>query len=105
MEAAEHATIGTARENMIILERGEPLSKEQRLRSRRNAGFAASLARRTAERIYSAAGTAANSVSSPIQRGFRDINAGANHIGVSWETASAGYGEFMMGVEPAIGMY
>jgi alkylation response protein AidB-like acyl-CoA dehydrogenase len=105
LDAAEQATIGTARENMIVLERGEELSKEQRLRSRRNAGFAASLARRAAERIYAAAGPAAIQTNNPLQRGFRDINAGTNHIGVSWEMACAGYGEFMIGLEPAPGQW
>ena len=105
LDAAVGALLNTAKECMHILNKGEELSREQRMKSRRNAGYAAMLAQRVSERIYTAAGSAAVYKTSAIQRGFRDIHAGANHMGVSWEIAGSPYGEYMAGREPVIGQW
>lgn len=90
---------------MRALERGETLGVERRLTNRRNAGFAALMAQRASERIFAAAGGTAIYKSNAMQRSFRDVHAGANHIGVSWDYSAAGYGEYMIGHEPAPGGY
>ena len=105
LDAAVGALLHTARECMRVLNKGEELGRELRMRSRRNAGYAAMLAQRVSERIYAAAGPDAVYMSSPIQRAFRDIHAGANHMGVSWEIAGSPYGEYMAGREPAVGQW
>jgi alkylation response protein AidB-like acyl-CoA dehydrogenase len=105
LDAAWWALVGAARETMRALERGETLSKERRLLNRRNAGFAAMMAQRASERLYAAAGGTAIYKSSSMQRSFRDVHAGANHIGVSWDFSATAYGEYMIGHGPAPGGY
>jgi alkylation response protein AidB-like acyl-CoA dehydrogenase len=105
LDAAWWALVGAARASMRALERGETLTTERRLTNRRNAGFAALMAQRASERIYAAAGGTAIYKSSAMQRAFRDVHAGANHIGVSWDYSASGYGEYMIGHEPAPGGY
>ena len=105
LDAAWWSVVGSARETMRALELGETLSVERRLTNRRNAGFAALMAQRASERIFAAAGGTAIYKSSAMQRSFRDVHAGANHIGVSWDYSAAGYGEYMIGHEPAPGGY
>jgi 3-hydroxy-9,10-secoandrosta-1,3,5(10)-triene-9,17-dione monooxygenase len=103
LDAAKWATTEAARETMRALERGETLTKERRLTNRRNAGFAAMMAQRASERIFAAAGGTAIFKSSALQRSFRDVHAAANHIGVSWDYSATGYGEYMIGHDPAPG--
>ena len=105
LDAAWWSVVGAARETMRRLERGETLTKERRLMNRRNAGFAAMMAQRASERIYAAAGGTAIYKSSSMQRSFRDVHAGANHIGVSWDYSASAYGEYMIGHDPAPGGY
>ena len=105
LDAAWWSLVGAARETMRTLERGETLTKERRLMNRRNAGFAAMMAQRASERIYAAAGGTAIYKSSSMQRSFRDVHAGANHIGVSWDYSASAYGEYMIGHDPAPGGY
>ena len=103
LDAAWWSLVGAARDSMRTLERGEVLTKETRLKNRRNAGFAAMMAQRASERIYAAAGGTAIYKSSSMQRSFRDVHAGANHIGVSWDYSATAYGEYMIGHDPAPG--
>jgi alkylation response protein AidB-like acyl-CoA dehydrogenase len=103
LDAATWAAVGAARETMRALERGETLTMERRLTNRRNAGFAALMAQRASERIFAAAGGTAIYKSSVLQRSFRDVHAASNHIGVSWDFSATGYGEYMIGHDPAPG--
>jgi 3-hydroxy-9,10-secoandrosta-1,3,5(10)-triene-9,17-dione monooxygenase len=61
------------------------------------------MAQRASERIYAAAGGTAIYKSSALQRSFRDVHAGANHIGVSWDYSATAYGEYMIGQDPPPG--
>lgn len=103
LDAAWWSLVGAARETMRTLERGEAPTTEQRLKNRRNAGFAGLMAQRASERIYAAAGGTAIYKSSSMQRSFRDVHAGANHIAVSWDYSATAYGEYMIGHDLAPG--
>jgi len=105
LEAARSVMLENARECMRVLEAGEELSVEQRVRARRTAGYAALIAQRASDKLYAAAGSGAIRHSSPLQRGFRDVHAGANHIGVSWETSAGAYGELSLGRTPPPGQW
>jgi alkylation response protein AidB-like acyl-CoA dehydrogenase len=105
LDAAKSLMISTARDSMQVLERGEELTKEQRLKSRLYAGFAAMMAQRTSERIYAAAGNIATHKSNSLQRAFRDVHAAGTHIAVSWDGAASPIGEYMMGRDPAPGAW
>jgi 3-hydroxy-9,10-secoandrosta-1,3,5(10)-triene-9,17-dione monooxygenase len=105
LDAAKSVMLESAREFMRVLERGEAPTVEQRVHARRTAGYAALIAQRTSEKLYAAAGSAAIHLSSPLQRAFRDIHAGANHIGVSWETSASPFGEVSLGRPPPPGIW
>jgi alkylation response protein AidB-like acyl-CoA dehydrogenase len=105
LDGAKSLMIGAARESMQALERGEEVTKEQRLKSRLYAGFAAMMAQRTSERIYAAAGSIASHKSNSLQRAFRDVHAAGTHIAVSWDGAASPMGEYMMGRDPAPGAW
>lgn len=105
LDAARGLMIGMARDSMEVLERGEELTKEQRLKSRLYAGFSATTAQRVSERIYAAAGGMATHKSSPLQRAFRDVHAAGTHIGVSWDGAASPIGDYMMGRDPVPGAW
>jgi hypothetical protein len=81
------------------LARGGTPTQEQRLISRRNAGYSGLIAARASERIFAAAGGTAIYRSNRLQRAFRDVHAGTNHIGVSWDFSATAYGEYMIGHE------
>jgi len=99
LESARTLAVGAARDIMETLARGGVPTQEQRLISRRNAGYAGMIAARASERIFAAAGGTAIYRSNRLQRSFRDVHAGANHIGVSWDFSATAYGEFMIGHE------
>jgi alkylation response protein AidB-like acyl-CoA dehydrogenase len=105
LDAARTIIRENARESMRTLQSGEEMTKEQRLVARRTAGYAALLAQRATERILAAAGPEGILRKNPLQRAFRDVHAGTNHIGVSWETSATGYGELVSGLEPLAGLY
>jgi 3-hydroxy-9,10-secoandrosta-1,3,5(10)-triene-9,17-dione monooxygenase len=105
LDAAKCMMLGLARESMQVLERGEELTKEQRLKSRLYAGYAALMSQRASERLYAAAGGMAIQKTNPLQRAFRDVHAAGTHIAVSWDGAASPIGDYMLGHDPAPGQW
>ncbi|MCP5266211.1 MAG: acyl-CoA dehydrogenase family protein [Burkholderiaceae bacterium] len=79
-------------------------SMETKLRWRRNSAFATTLAVRTVDTLMPAAGAGGLNMNLPLQRQFRDIRAGAAHIGLTWDVHAAAYGQSALGLEPAGGL-
>jgi alkylation response protein AidB-like acyl-CoA dehydrogenase len=92
IEAAERMYMGSLRETMEVLERGEPVSQELQLAGKRNCCFAAQLAMQAAHRMFNCAGGRALFLDNPMQRQFRDVFAASAHHSLSWDSASAEYG-------------
>lgn len=92
IEAAERLYMGSLRETMEVLERGEPVSQELQLAGKRNCCFAAQLAMQAAHRMFNCAGGRALFLDNPMQRQFRDVFAASAHHSLSWDSASAEYG-------------
>jgi len=79
-------------------------SMETKLRWKRNAAFATSLAVRAIDALMPAAGAAGLSLHLPLQRQFRDIHAASSHIGLTWDVHAAAYGQSALGLQPQGGM-
>ena len=103
--AEASAEIGAARVQMLdnlsdvwsyTLE-GQPVPIEVRARARRDQVVAARRAVDAAGTIFSLAGGRGLSLRSPIQRLWRDANAGSHHVVNGAEQALTGYGAYLMG--------
>ncbi|MFM9992544.1 MAG: acyl-CoA dehydrogenase family protein [Burkholderiaceae bacterium] len=79
-------------------------SMETKLRWKRNAAFATSLAVRAIDALMPAAGAAGLSLHLPLQRQFRDIHAASSHIGLTWDVHAAAYGQSALGLQSQGGM-
>ena len=86
------------------LERNEFPTMETKLRWKRNAAFATSLAVRSIDTLMPAAGAAGLSLQLPLQRQFRDIHAASSHIGLTWDVHGAAYGQSALGLQPQGGL-
>ena len=71
---------------------------EQRLRNRRDHGFAARLAQQAVDRLFESAGAASLFTDSPFQRAWRDVHACAKHISLNWDAVGTLYGRHALGV-------
>ncbi len=86
------------------VEASEFPSIETKLRWKRNAAFATTLAVRSIDTLMPAAGAAGLSVNLPLQRQFRDIHAASSHIGLTWDVHAAAYGQSALGLQPQGGL-
>ncbi len=78
--------------------RGGTLTIEQRVRIRRNHGFAgADLGRGGQRAVRRSPGAAAADEKNRVQRFWRDANAAAVHASLDWDTLSALYGTQQLG--------
>jgi 3-hydroxy-9,10-secoandrosta-1,3,5(10)-triene-9,17-dione monooxygenase len=91
IEAAERLYMGSLRETMETLERGESVTQEMQLAGKRNCCFAAQLAMQAASRLFNCAGGRALFLDSDLQRQFRDVYAASAHHSLSWDSAAMEY--------------
>jgi alkylation response protein AidB-like acyl-CoA dehydrogenase len=99
IDAARALILADCREAMATVERDQPLSIEQRIRLRRNQGFATKLLVAAVDRLFSVAGGRAIYLDHFMQRSFRDIHAAASHIGLSWDVVGTMWGEQALGLK------
>jgi alkylation response protein AidB-like acyl-CoA dehydrogenase len=99
IEAARALILADCREAMATVELDQPLSVEQRIRLRRNQGFATKLLVAAIDRLFSAAGGRAIYLDHFMQRAFRDIHAAASHLGLSWDVVGTMWGEHALGLK------
>jgi len=83
---------------------GGALDPAQRIRIRRDIGFAARQAVDAVNELCEAAGATSSALDQPIQRFWRDINAGARHVSLDDESIMATAGQQLFGLTPA-GIY
>jgi 3-hydroxy-9,10-secoandrosta-1,3,5(10)-triene-9,17-dione monooxygenase len=96
IEAASRMYLGSIRECMETLARGEEYAQRKNLEGKRNACWAAQLAMQGVSRLFNAAGGRALYTSSVLQRQFRDCYAASAHHSLVWEPAAMGYGAFRL---------
>lgn len=79
---------------------GGTLDNAERIRIRRDIGFAAQQATYSVNLLFEGAGAAATSLDTPIQRHWRDVNAAARHASLDVQAIYALFGEERFGFPP-----
>lgn len=82
------------------LGRGVLPDEGQRLRHRRNHGFAGELVSKAANSLFEALGANGGALSNPVQRAWRDINVAVRHISLHWPATGVMYGQHVFGLPP-----
>lgn len=86
------------------LQAGEGIEVAERIRIRRDCGFAARQAVDTVNGLFEGAGASGSDLDSPIQRFWRDINAAARHVSLDVQAINSSVGQQLFGLQP-VGMY
>ena len=81
---------------------GDRPTVEAKMRWRRDGAYAATLAGEAANRLFRSTGGGGIYDKNPLQRQYRDMNAGLAHIGVSMDVNGVGYGRVALGLAPDI---
>lgn len=99
-DAAKTILLADLRERQATVRKGERVSIEDRIASRRGQAFAVSLAIRATEALNASTGGQGLDLSHPVQRAWRDANAVGRHISMNWDTVGTMYGQMALGLEP-----
>ena len=100
VDAARTILLRDLRTVIETVHRGEVISQEQRITSRRGQAFAVSLALRAAEALNASTGGQGLDLANPVQRAWRDVNAVGRHISMNWDAVGTMYGQLALGLEP-----
>jgi alkylation response protein AidB-like acyl-CoA dehydrogenase len=98
LDAARLLVLRDLADTQATVAAGQELSVEQRLRNRRDHGFAARLARQAVDVLFESAGGASLFTDSPFQRAWRDVHAAVKHISLNWDAVGTLYGRHALGV-------
>jgi alkylation response protein AidB-like acyl-CoA dehydrogenase len=97
IDAARRILQGNCSNIMADAAQDDPPSLLEKARLRRDAAFAAQLARRAVDTLFDASGGAALYLTHPAQRALRDIRAVCAHIALNWDAAASTYGRVALG--------
>jgi 3-hydroxy-9,10-secoandrosta-1,3,5(10)-triene-9,17-dione monooxygenase len=100
IDAARTLMLTSLQEGQEVVLAGGTLEIEQRVRIRRNHGFAARSSAEVVNEIYAKSGAAAADEKNGVQRFWRDANTAALHVSIDWDTLSALYGAQQLGLQP-----
>lgn len=100
LDAARTLMLTSLREAQDVICAGGTLEIEQRVRIRRNHGFAARTSSEVVNDLFAKSGAAAADEKNRVQRFWRDANAAALHASLDWDTLSALYGTHKLGLQP-----
>jgi alkylation response protein AidB-like acyl-CoA dehydrogenase len=100
IDAAQTLMVTSLQEGQDIVRAGGTLDIEQRVRIRRNHGYAARTSAEVVNDIFFKSGAAAADEKNRVQRFWRDANAAALHASIDWDTLSALYGTQQLGLQP-----
>jgi alkylation response protein AidB-like acyl-CoA dehydrogenase len=81
-----------------LTEAGDLIDDGRKLRWKRNQAFAMTLCKRATESVMAASGAGGLSTGQNFQRFFRDTNAAAAHIGLTWDVQAPTYGRHALGM-------
>lgn len=87
-------------EGEAVVRSGGALTIEQRVRIRRNHGFAARTSAEVTNELYGKSGAAAADEGFKVQRFWRDANAAALHSSIDWDMLAEMYGTQQLGLQP-----
>ena len=100
VDAARTLMLTSLQEGQEVVRTGGTLEIEQRVRIRRNHGFAARTSSEVVNEIFAKSGAAAADEKNRVQRFWRDANTAALHASLDWDTLSALYGTQQLGLQP-----
>ena len=100
IDAAQTLMVTSLREGQELVRTGGTPDIEQRVRIRRNHGFAARTSSEVVNMIYAKSGATAADEKNRVQRFWRDANTAALHSSIDWDTLSALYGTQQLGLQP-----
>lgn len=100
VDAARTLMVTSLREGQDIVNGGGTPDIELRVRIRRNHGFAARTSAEVVNEIFAKSGAAAADENNRVQRFWRDANTAALHASLDWDTLSALYGTYQLGLQP-----
>jgi resorcinol 4-hydroxylase (FADH2) len=100
IDAARQLMLRDCREAMESVQRGQPLSIEERARNRRDMAYVAYRCTRALDRLFASAGGSNVYLDREAQRLLRDIHVAGQHISLSWDVAGSTYGRVMFGLPP-----
>jgi alkylation response protein AidB-like acyl-CoA dehydrogenase len=80
--------------------RAGTLSVDTRVRVRRDLAYAVHGCVEIMDAIYESAGTEFMFTPNPLERAWRDVNAAAKHVGLSWDNLGTAAGRHLFGLEP-----
>jgi alkylation response protein AidB-like acyl-CoA dehydrogenase len=89
--AASMLVVEASRRNMNKLAAGIALADEDAAQTMRDSGYALLLAKRASTRVFEATGAHGTYLSTPIQRGFRDVAVAGNHGSLAWDRSAMRY--------------
>lgn len=87
-------------ETIGMVERGEPVSIDTRIRNRRDQAIATRFCVQAADALYACSGGAGLYMSNRMQRIWRDVNSVGKHIALNWDAVGSMYGQNALGLEP-----
>ncbi len=76
---------------------GREMTTEQRIRTRRDQGYAVLAAGEAVEKLYRGCGATGLFDDFELQTSYRDVNATAAHVGTNWDIAGTMYGAVALG--------
>jgi len=100
IDAVQTLMVTSLQEGQDIVRGGGTLDVEQRVRIRRNHGFAARTSAEVVNDIYAKSGATAADEKNRVQRFWRDANTAAMHSSIDWDALSAMYGTHQLGLQP-----
>ncbi|MEK9662473.1 MAG: acyl-CoA dehydrogenase family protein, partial [Alphaproteobacteria bacterium] len=100
IDAARLLMMRDLRDAMAAAEAGREWTMDDRARGRRDQAYVGMLCRRAVDRLFTAAGGGALSLSNDQQRRFRDIHAITAHLAMNWDVAATTYGRIAFGLGP-----
>jgi alkylation response protein AidB-like acyl-CoA dehydrogenase len=82
---------------MATMEAGRALTEAQRARNKGDLGFAVRLCVRAVDLLFDSVGGTGLYGHNRVQRFWRDIHAGAQHISLNWDAVGSLYGRGRLG--------
>ncbi len=98
VDAAWALMLVDCEEATALVEAGEDIPLDARVRWRRNDAFAGKLCLAAVEELYPLAGGRGLGLDSAFQRSWRDLHATTSQITMAWDICATNYGKVRMGV-------
>jgi resorcinol 4-hydroxylase (FADH2) len=100
VDAAAEILLRDLRDVTTKVYAGSAISEEERIKSRRGQSFACSLSLKAADALNASTGGQGLTLTNPVQRAWRDVNAVCRHISMNWDTVGTMVGQKALGLPP-----